>query len=75
VTSGIDYDAPIVPEPEKPTSIESTWPEDKPFPLTPEECERLVRGDAVPWRGTMREFLSLEGAYEMTSGWIFCRRT
>lgn len=51
-----------------PVRFPDVWPEDRPFPLTDEECARLVRGHAVRWRGTLDERLELPGVYEMLDG-------
>ena len=51
-----------------------TWPVDKPFPLTPEECHRLLQGYPVPWRGTFNEFLTeLPGRWELVGGYLVPR--
>lgn len=65
-----DDDTPIEPAPHPPQGPGGVWPKDRPFPLTPEECERLVRGYPVPWRGSLDDFLLLPGKYEMIDGWI-----
>lgn len=58
-----------------PVRFPDVWPEDRPFPLTDEECARLVRGHAVRWRGTLDEMLELPGVYEMMDGWLYVRRS
>jgi hypothetical protein len=75
--SGPDRDRPIVPEAEDPYGGENEggWPEDKPFPMTPEDCQRLLMGYTAPWRGTSNEFFEWHwSGLEMIQGWLRFKR-
>ena len=51
------------------------WPVDKPFPLSPEECLALCRGDLVNPGLTADEALdALPFRFEMVDGWIALKR-
>ena len=52
-----------------------TWPDDKPFPLTAEECLALCRGDLVSPGMTVQEALdAFPFRFEMGDGWIVLKR-
>jgi len=48
-------------------STERMWPEGKPFPLTPTECQAAAMGYRVPWRGDFDDLLLLRGRWESSS--------
>jgi hypothetical protein len=50
------------------------WPADEPFPLTPAECDRPLRGHAVRWPGTLDDMLRLPGRWETCDGWLYAKR-
>jgi hypothetical protein len=68
---------PMDPAPEDPTGggNDGCWPEGRPFPLTPEESQRLLMGYAVPWRGTIGEWHRWQAhGVELWGGWARIKR-
>ena len=49
------------------------WPEDRPFPLSREDCWELLHGGAVEWKGSMEDLDILPGVYEMIDGWPYLK--
>jgi hypothetical protein len=68
---------PMNPAPEDPKKGENYrfWPPGRPFPMTPEDCRRLLMGYAAPWRGTIGEWERWQpGGFELYDGWVWIKR-
>ena len=51
-----------------------SWPANRPFPLSTEECVALCRGDRVRWRGSISNALELPFRFELIDGWLMLKR-
>jgi len=68
---------PMDPAPKDPRGGENygCWPADRPFPMTAEDCQRVLMGYAAPWRGTVGEWRRWQGhGMELWQGWVVMRR-